>query len=293
MKNFYNIFDRITNDYYKYFKWIPDSIYLKWKFRGRMDKKLDLNNPKTYSEKIQWLKLYDQNPNYIQLVDKIKVKDFIANEIGEQYLIPTIDIYENVNEIDFNTLPNQFVLKCNHDSGGVIICENKEDLDINLTLTRLSNFLKNNFYFYGREWVYKKIKPKIMVEKFMPLDTDNSAEYKLFCFNGKVEYILVRNIANHDYSQNYNDYFDRDFIRLPLRVTNDNSNHVIKKPKQLTEMINIAEKLSKNIPHVRVDLYVVNEKIYFGELTFYPNSGFQKFDPEEYDYLFGEKITVI
>lgn len=293
MKNFYNIFDRITNDYYQYFKWIPDSIYLKWKFRGRMDKKLDLNNPKTYSEKIQWLKLYDRNPNYIQLVDKIKVKDFIANEIGEQYLIPTIDIYENVNEIDFNTLPNQFVLKCNHDSGGVIICENKEDLDINLTLTRLSNFLKNNFYFYGREWVYKKIKPKIMVEKFMPLDTDNSAEYKLFCFNGKVEYILVRNIANHDYSQNYNDYFDRDFIRLPLRVTNDNSNHVIKKPKQLTEMINIAEKLSKNIPHVRVDLYVVNEKIYFGELTFYPNSGFQKFDPEEYDYLFGEKITVI
>src|SRR5690554_1888512 len=173
-------------------KFIDDKLYLKLIYRGRIGKRLNLTNPKTFSEKIQWLKLYDRNPLYTTLVDKYEVRSIIRQEIGEDYLIPLIGVWDNFDDINFDELPNSFVLKCTHDSGGVIIVKNKNDFNINIARKKINSSLKKNYFYSGREWPYKNVKPRIIIEKFM-VDTKSKQliDYKLMCFNGSPKIVQV------------------------------------------------------------------------------------------------------
>lgn len=269
---------------------IPDKIYLKYNYNKIMDKKLDLKNPITYNEKLQWLKLYDRNPKYTKMVDKYEVRNYISETIGEEYLIPLIDVWDKFDDINFQSLPNQFVLKCTHDSGSYLICRDKSELDIDKTREKVNGLLKRNYFYEWREWPYKNIKPRIICEKFM---VDESGielkDYKFFCFNGKPKALFVA--TDRDVDTRF-DFYDIQFNHLPIKQHYKNSNKEIFKPKSFEEMIKLASKLSSGIPHVRVDFYDINGKVYFGELTFYHFSGFEKFEPEKYDEIFGNWIDI-
>jgi hypothetical protein len=271
-------------------KFIPDKLYLKIIYRARMGEKLNINNPKTYNEKLQWLKLHDRKPEYIQMVDKYEVREYIRKTIGEEHLIPLIGIYNNFNEIDFSILPNQFVLKCTHDSGGKIICKDKSKLSIKATKRQINKDLKKNYYYSGREWPYKYIKPRIICEKYM---VDESGvelkDYKFFCFGGEPNVLFVASDRENDIRY---DYYDIDFNHQPFTQQDKNSDKKIEKPLGFDKMIELSRILSKNIPHVRVDFYDVHGTVYFGELTFYNESGFGKFEPEIYDAILGSWIQL-
>jgi len=273
------------------FNWLSDEQYLKLIYRAETGKKLDLENPKSFNEKLQWLKLYDRNPEYVKLVDKYEVRKYIAEKIGEEYLIPLIGVYNSVDEIDWNNLPQKFVLKCTHGSGCNIICKDKSELNINLAKKKLNKWMKKNWYWFGREWPYKYIKPRIICEKYMVDESGKELkDYKIFCFNGEPKVIQV------DYNRFINhkrNLYDLEWNYMPLSIKYPNDpNKIINKPQRLGEMLNIARILSKDYPHVRVDFYSINEKIYFGELTFYHGSGFEKFEPESYNYVFGSWLQL-
>ncbi|MGX5522828.1 ATP-grasp fold amidoligase family protein [Bacillus toyonensis] len=269
-------------------KSIPDEIYLKWIYRARMDKNLDIDNPITFNEKLQWLKLYDRNPLYTQLVDKYEVRKYISNIIGERYLIPLLGVYEKFSDIDFDKLPSQFVLKCTHDSGGLVVCKDKNTLDMESAERKINRSLKRNYYYLQREWPYKDVKPRIICEKYM-LDESNEElkDYKFLCFNGKVQCSFV--CLNRGKKEGLNvDFYDLNWNPMPFIRQYPNSGQKINKPKNYDQMIEFAELLSKDFPFVRVDFYEVNGNLYFGELTFYPGSGLEKFSPEKYDEIFGD-----
>lgn len=255
---------------------ISDRLYLKIKFRYEMGYKLDLKNPKTFNEKLQWLKLHNRNPLYTKMVDKYEVREYIKEKIGEEYLIPLIGVYDNFEDIDFDKLPNQFVIKCNHDSGGLIICKDKTKLNISDAKKKINNSLKTNYFYSGREWPYKNVKPKIIIEKYMEDKVDNELrDYKFYSFNGKTEYVMVcfdrfnggTKFIYFDEKWNVKKNFSKDGIKYGEKIK-------IRKPKNLDKMFEFASKLSTGIPFVRVDFYEVNGKLYFGELTFFPSSGF-------------------
>ena len=273
-------------------KWIPDSIYLKLIYRARMGQKLNLQKPETFNEKIQWLKLYDRQPLYTELVDKYEVRKHISKIIGEEYLIPLIGVWDRFEDIDFSKLPNQFVLKCTHDSGGLVICTDKTKLDINLAKKKINKSLNRNYYYPGREWPYKDVKPRIICEKYM---VDESGlelkDYKLMCFNGEVKCLFVCLNRNSVNGLNV-DFYDMDWTPMPFEKHFPKSNTIIPEPKNFSKMVEIAEILAKQIPFVRVDLYEVKGRIYFGELTFHPGGGFEKFNPEKYDYVQGSWIKL-
>ncbi len=271
---------------------LNDKLYLKCAYKKYLNKKLDFKNPKTFNEKLQWLKLYDRKDIYTIMVDKYDVKEYVSNIIGEEYIIPTLGIYNSFNEIDFDKLPNQFVIKCTHDSGGLVIVQDKEKLDIESAKKKINKCLKNNFYYQGREWPYKNVKPRIIIEKYMVDESGYELkDYKFFCFNGNVKLMFVATDRNST-SETCFDFFDENFNHLPFTNGHPNSNKKIKKPKNFNKMVNLAEKLSTNIPHVRIDFYNINGKIYFGELTFYHWSGFVPFTPVEWDYRLGELIKL-
>ena len=276
--------------YKQLLNWIDDKAYLKLMYYLIFDKKLNLNNSKTFNEKLQWLKLYDRNPLYTNLVDKYEVRKYIAQTIGEEYLIPLIGVWDKFDDIDFSTLPNQFVLKCTHDSGGLVICKNKSKLDIEVARKKINKCLRRNYYYSGREWPYKDVKPRIVCEKYM---VDESGvelkDYKFFCFDGEPKALFVATDRGIDTRF---DYFDMDFNHLPFMQHYKNGVKKITKPKGFDKMVELAKKLSGSIPHVRVDFYDINGKVYFGELTFYHFSGFEKFEPEEYDEIFGKWIKL-
>ena len=295
---------------------IPDSTFLKIKFWINYGKKLDLNNPKSYNEKIQWLKLNDRKEFYSNIVDKYEVKKYVSDLIGEQYLIPTLGIYNNWNEIDFNLLPDQFVIKCTHDSGGMIVCRDKKNLDIKKARKKINKSMKKNYYWMSREWPYKNVKPRIIIEQY--LDFNNTCsnnnesnyisseqlqkengllDYKFMCFNGKVEYLfldigVIGKGTGH--SENYyRNIYDVNFNIQPFLETRKNYPIKVEKPKNFEKMLDIASRLSKGFKHIRVDLYNVDGKIYFGELTFYHGGGLtNKFSPESYNDSFGELIDL-
>lgn len=278
--------------------WMPDSMYLKLRYRSRIKKRLNLKNPKTFNEKIQWLKLHDRNPEYIKLVDKYAVKEYVASIIGEQYIIPTLGVWDTFGEIDFDTLPNKFVLKCTHDSGGVVICEDKSTFDVDNAREKLEKSLKKNYYKLGREWPYKGVKPCIIAEKYLDINEDECSsnikditDYKLMCFNGKVRCTFTCT-ERHESSGLKVTFFDNDWNKMPFERHYPSSDKLIKPPKQFKEMIKLAEKLSEKIPFVRIDFYEHGNKIYFGEMTFYPGSGMEEFTPEEWDYKLGEMIQL-
>ena len=253
---------------------MSDEEYLSRKYQLYFGQKPNLQNPQTFNEKLQWLKLYNRKPEYTMMVDKYKVREYIAQELGEEYLIPLLGVWDDPDEIDFDALPDQFVLKCNHNSGlGMCICKDKSKLDIPKVKAELRKGLKQDYYLTGREWPYKDVPRKIIAEKYM-VDASNCGEltdYKFFCFNGVPKFMYISN----DNSENATtDFFDMEFNRLDMRMKDPNSNVIPPKPYLFNEMKAIAEKLSQGIPFVRVDLYVIGGSIYFGELTFFHNAGF-------------------
>lgn len=274
------------------FRIIPDYLYLKIKFRLKMNKKLDLNNPKTFNEKLQWLKLHDRKPEYTRYVDKYEVRSYIKETIGEEYLIPLIGVYNSFDEIDFDILPNQFVLKPNHTSGNVYICKDKSKIDYVKLKKEVNAWMKREYYWVHREWPYKNIKPKIICEDYMVDESGMELkDYKFMCFSGKVGCVFVCSNRNSKDGLNV-DFYDTQWNHLPFERHYPNSGQNINKPKNFDKMIKFAEILSLDIPFVRVDFYEANEQLYFGELTFYPGSGYEEFTPESYDNLLGGLITL-
>lgn len=272
---------------------IPDKLYLKKIYKLAMNKKLNLKDPKTYNEKLQWLKLYDRKPEYTTMVDKVDVKDYVAKIIGEEYIIPTIGVYEKFNDIDFDKLPNQFVMKCTHDSGGLVICKDKFKLNINEARKKINYYLKRKYFYCWREWPYKDVKPRIIIEKYMEDESvGDLIDYKLFCFDGEVKALFIALDRSNPDEETKFDFFDSEFKPIALINGHPNSGKETKKPIQFEEMKQLASKLSKGISHVRVDFYIINEHIYFGELTFTHWSGIVPFEPEEWDYTFGSWIKL-
>lgn len=284
----------LTLGHREMFNWMNDKTYLKIIYRICMKKKLNLDNPKTFNEKLQWLKLYDRNPEYTNMVDKYEVKKYVADKIGEEYIIPTLGVWDKFEDIDFDKLPDQFVLKCTHDSGGLVICKDKSKLDIEKAGRKISNCLKHSFFWGMREWPYKDVKPRIIAEQYMVDESGYELkDYKFFCFDGKVKMLFISSDRADDGKETKTDFFDENFTHLPV-TKKGKVNADVKPvcPKGFEKMKELAEILSQGIPHARIDFYNVSGKIYFGEITFFSGSGMVPFEPEEWDAKLGEYITL-
>lgn len=275
-------------DKFKYY--IPDLVYLKIVYRFRMKKRLNIKNPKSFSEKLQWLKLYYHNPEYTKMVDKALAKEYVSNVIGEEYIVPLLGCWNKFDNIDFDSLPNQFVLKTTHGCGGIIICKNKNELNKVEAKKIIEKSLRDNYFIYGREWPYKNVIPKIIAEKFLVDDSGvGLKDYKFFCFDGEPKAMFIATDRGIDTRFNF---YDIDFNLLPFTNGYKNSDKTISKPKNYDLMVDLSKKLSKGIPHVRVDFYNVDGKIYFGEMTFFHWGGIMPFEPEEWDYIFGSWLNL-
>lgn len=275
-------------------KW-DDKKYIEHRFNAEMGRELHLEDPITMNEKLQWLKLYDRQPRYVQLVDKYLVRSYIADQIGDQYLIPLLGVWDNPDEIDFSLLPSKFVLKCNHNSGlGMCICKDKSKLNIQKVKAGLRKGLEQDYYLTGREWPYKGVKRKIIAEKYMTdsEDVDYFTDYKFYCFDGYVDSVMVcleRNTGNPKFYFFDKEWNLRRYNKMGKEAPND---FTISKPQNIDEMFDLAAHLSKGIPFVRVDLYNSNGKVYFGEMTFFPDSGFDSNRLPETDQYFGDLINI-
>ena len=263
-------------------------------FKATVGGELDLDNPQTFNEKLQWLKLYNRKPEYTTYVDKYKVRDYIAGMLGEEYLIPLLGVWDDPEDIDFDLLPDKFVLKCNHNSGlGMCICKDKTKLDINKVKSELKKGLEQDYYLYGREWPYKDVPRKIIAEEYIsPNNGEEIKDYKLWCFSGRVKIILT---CSERFSQTglKENFYTPQWELLDLkRPTHGNTEYEISMPECIDKMIEYAEMLSEGHEFLRVDFYEVEGRIYFGELTFFPASGFEKFEPREWDKILGEAITL-
>lgn len=267
-----------------------DKTYLSMRYRLFMGKKLNLKNPRTFNEKLNWMKIYYHDPIYTKLVDKYEVKKLVADLIGEEYVIPTLGVWDSVDDIDFDRLPQQFVLKCTHDSGGLVVCKDKSKLDIKAAKEKLAAAMKRNYYTVSREWGYKNVQPRIIAEKFMEDEETHALnDFKFFCFNGVVKLLYIGSDRSTEVKF---DFYDRDFNHLDIINAHPQSKVLHKRPKTFEKMIKVAEKLSKGYPFMRIDLYEVNGKIFFGEYTLYHNGGTLLFEPEEWDYKMGNWITL-
>lgn len=271
--------------------WIDDETYLKIAFRANHGKKLHLDNPKTFSEKLQWLKLYDRNPLYTRWVDKAEAKILAAQAIGEEYIIPTLGVWEHFDDIDFDALPDKFVLKCTHDSGGLVICKDKSKLDKAAAKAKIEKCLHHSYYWGLREWPYKHAAPRIIAETLLSDGThEDLPDYKIHVFNGEPKAILV---CSDRYSGLTEDFYSETWEHFPVRrPTHPNAKDPAPKPVELPELLRLARELAKDIPFARTDFYIVNGKIYFGELTFYPASGLTPFVPDSWDETLGSWLTL-
>lgn len=270
---------------------IPDRLYVMLKYRKRYGKFPNLKRPSTFTEKLQWIKLYDRRPMYTTLVDKYTVKKYVAERLGEEHIIPLIGVWDDIDEIDFDALPNQFVIKCTHDSGGLVICKNKETFDVDAAKAKIRSILRKNFYWVSREWPYKNVKPRIIIEKYMEdSKTGELRDYKFFTFNGipKVMYIA----SGRGTGETYGDFFDMDFNHLDMAIDHNTAPVAPQKPQKFEEMKKAAEKLAAGIPQVRVDFYEIDGEYFFGEMTFFHCGGFERFHPEELDKIWGEWIDL-
>jgi hypothetical protein len=280
---------------YKLGSWLPDKFYLKLLFPLLMDYKLDLKNPKTFAEKCQWLKLYDRKLIYHQMVDKYEAKQLAASMIGEEHVIPTFGIWDNVNDIDWYSLPDKFVVKPTHIGGGVgvVICRNKLEFDIEKAKIELSKALNMNLYPRYREWQYKDVKPRIIAEELLE---DNTCpylrDYKFYCFNGEPKLFYIT--SDKGISETRQDFYDIQGNHLELEDVHypNNQTATPKLPKNLEKMVFLSKILSANIPHMRVDLYEIDDKIYFGEWTFFEGGGFVSFRPDCWNLRFGDWINL-
>lgn len=274
-----------------YYNSWSDEKYLLHKYKIKFKRKLDLNNPKLFTEKLQWLKINDRKSLYTQMVDKYEAKKYIKDIVGDKYNVPTYGIYEKFSDINFDEIPDKFVMKCTHNSGGTVICTNKNEFKKEEANKKISKNLEYSHYYSGREWPYKNVKPRIIIEKLLQNDDKSEVvEYNFFCFNGEPK--LVMTCSGDKRIKRYNDFYDMNFKKIELKCEYDNSDVIYQKPKQFDKMVELSKKLSAKIPHLRVDLYVCNDKIYVGELTFYHWSGFCKFEPEEWDRKMGEWLDL-
>lgn len=273
-----------------FFNWMDDSTYLKMTYWEIMDRKLDLVHPRTFNEKLQWLKVNDHNPLYTKLVDKYEVKKYVSDKIGKAFVIPTIGVWENADDIDFEQLPNQFVLKCTHDSGGVIICPDKTKLDVEKAKNTLAKALRKNFYYLGREWPYKNVKPRIIAEKYMVDESGTELkDYKVMCFEGEPRLIQIHRGRFTSHTQ---DFYDVDWTKLEVTQGVPNSDVIMDKPCFFEQMMDLSKKLSAGMHHVRIDWYYVDGQLLFGEYTFFDASGHDDFEPDEWNYKVGSWIEI-
>lgn len=271
---------------------IPDKLYVKLQYWLYFAKKLNLKNPKTFNEKLQWIKLYDRRDIYTQMVDKYTAKQYVSTHIGDEYVIPTYKVWDTIEEINFDELPNQFVMKCTHDSGSIVICRDKQALDKNSAIEKMRKGIATDSFYYGREWPYKNVKPRIIVEKLL-IDTEYNdlRDYKFFCFNGKVKCFKV---DFGRYVEHRANYYDPDFNLLPFGENEclPNPEVSIDRPQNFDVMIELAEKLANGTSFLRVDFYNVGGQIYFGEMTFFPASGFGTFTSDDWDENLGSWINL-
>lgn len=272
----------------------PDKLYLKMLFRLRMGYKLNLDNPQTFSEKLQWLKLYNRKPEYTQMVDKYEAKKYVAGIIGGEYIIPTLGVWDSVDDINFDALPNQFVLKTTHGGGntGVVICRDKSTFDISAAKKKLKLSLKTDIYRLLCEWPYKNVQKRIIAERYISIPgNEDLPDYKFYCFNGEPKYCQV--IADRNSVMTI-DFYDNDWTHQPFHGRKGFPFSKAKQPKPIKfhEMWEFAAKLSAGIPFLRVDFYEVEGSVYFGELTFFPTSGIGGFNPKEWDYKLGSLIKL-
>lgn len=278
----------------KSLRFLPDKTYIKLYYRLRVGRPLNTENPTTLNEKLQWLKFNYRFPLQSIVSDKLLVRDYVAEKIGAEYLIPLLGSWENYDDVDFDKLPEQFVLKCNHDSGGLVVCTDKSKLNHKEAKRKLEKSLKSNFFYIGREYQYRNIKPRIICEQFISDNGKVPMDYKIYCFNGKPDVILVcrDRFSNNSHRASYL-YFDQDWKFQPLNKEDENLVDVdILKPKNLDKMIEIARELSKDFFFARIDLYNIDGQIYFGEITLSPNSGFDPDIKYETDLMFGEKLKI-
>ena len=273
---------------------LNDKKYLEILYKKAMGEELNLIEPIKFNEKLQWLKLYDRNPKYINLVDKYIVKEHISNVLGKEYVIPTLGIWNRFKDIEFDKLPNKFVLKCTHDSGSAVICKDKEKFDYKAAKKKIQKALKTNYYYLSREWPYKNIKPRIIAEEYMgENEQEGLKDYKFYCFNGKCNYVMLCTGREKGDTKFY--YYDRNW-NFRKEMSNDGKQVIgelnCKEPKNIKEMFRIVEKLSKGIKFVRIDLYNIKDKIYFGEFTFYPGGGFDKTRTLECETILNKEFKI-
>lgn len=276
-----------------YLNWVPDKIYLKILYRLTMKKPLNLKAPRSFNEKLQWLKIYDHKPEYTQMVDKYTAKRYVAERVGEDQIIPTYGVWTHFDEIDFDKLPDQFVLKCTHDSGGLVICRDKKTLDKDKAKARLEKSLGRNYYWQTREWPYKNVPPRIIAEQYIVNDKHTPLiDYKFYCFNGKPEFLYVSK-GLEDHAQASISFLTLDWEFAPYKRSDYRMfTELPQKPKTFDQMVATAEKLSSGIDFLRVDLYEVNGKLLFSELTFSPCAGMMPFENPEDDLQIGKMLTL-
>ena len=276
---------------------LPDEEFLMRKYKAVMGRPLSLDKPRTFSEKLQWLKLHNRKPEYTVMVDKYLVREHIAKTVGEEYLIPLLGVWSDPDEIDFDALPDRFVLKCNHNSGlGMYICRDKSKMDTERVREELRRGLRQDYYLTGREWPYRDVPRRITAEAFLEDDEcDELRDYKFFCFDGEPMFCQVISDRSTDERM---DFFDMAWERAPFSrtvaegVPYPTADRPIPVPKTFETMKEAAATLSRGVPFLRVDFYEVNGRMYFGELTFFPASGFCPFTPDEWNDRLGDKIPL-
>lgn len=271
-----------------------DETYLRILYRLIMGRQLNLENPQTFQEKIQWLKLHNRKPEYAKMVDKYEAKKYVASIIGEEYIIPTLGVWNSFEDIDFSQLPDRFVLKCTHDSGRVVICKDKSKFDIIQARKRINKAMRTNYYLRGREWPYKNVKPRIIAEYFMEDEKNPQstlADYKFYCFHGEPKFCQV--IQDRETKETI-DFFDMEWQHQEFVGLNPVARPAAicpQKPQGFEVMKRIACNLSKNEPFSRIDLYEINGRVYWGEITLFPSSGLGNFTPKEWNHKLGEMIS--
>lgn len=270
----------------RFLRFIPDEQMLRLEYFIKLRKHLDLRNPRTFNEKLQWLKLHNRKPIYTTMVDKIAAKPYVAERIGEQYIIPTLGVWDSFEDIDFDSLPDRFVLKCNHDSGSVVLCRDKATFDKESAREFLTRRLGHNAYYFGREWPYKNVKPQIFAEAFVQ-DAGKAflPVYKVLCFDGQPK--IIQTIQNDKQPDQTVDYFDLSWKPMEIRQDFPNSATLLPKPERLEEMLQLAGKLSAGEPFLRIDFYVANGALYFSEINFFTDAGFGEFYPASWDETLG------
>ena len=271
---------------------LSDKAYLSILYRANFGRKLDWENPRTFNEKLQWLKLNDRKPAYCKMVDKYEAKQFVSEKIGSEYVVPVLGgPWDSFEEIDFDALPDQFVLKTTHDCGGVWICRNKQKLDKQAAKEFLIKHLRRNYFLSGREWPYKDVKPRIFAEKYLSeLADDDLKDYKFFCFDGVPKLMFIASERQSKEQETKFDFYDMEFNHMPILNGHPNSAYPMERPRNFERMKELASALSEGIPHLRVDFYECGDQLYLGELTFSHWSGFVPFEPEEWDGILGSWI---